>query len=214
MCLGHRLHNHISADHRLLSHLCSASVHRWHAHQEYIELEKSVQWRFESAVDGTNLVLVHHQSAVKQSTTSVWPLRRDSCQRSSHVLHTSIESNQPESHRYRTDARQCHLAATSMSSSQRTIGSHTQSLPGKDVAFPRDVMVLSNKRLPRIKVRKNCCSSSLITSLTSWGSFRSSVKNEPRLSITTSTNEARKPGLAWSFSDEYRIARRRIRRRT
>lgn len=159
-------------------------------------------------------MLVQHQSVVKQSTTSVWLLRRDSCQRSSHVLHTSIESNQPESHRYRTDARRCHLAMTSMSSIQGTIDSHTQSLPGNDLASPRDVIVLSNKRLPRISVRKNCCSSSLITSLTAWGSFRNSVKNEPRLSTTTSTNEARKPGLAWSFSDEYRIARRRIRRRT
>jgi hypothetical protein len=87
-------------------------------------------------------------------------------------------------------------------------------LPGNVFVFPKDVIVLSSKRRPRVSVHKNCCSSSFIISLTNCGSRFNSVKNEPRFSTTISTSDARKPGLACSFSDEYRIARRRIRRRT
>jgi len=80
-----------------------------------------------------------------------------------HVLHTLIVLNQLENHMYHTISKQYHLFKKK---TKHLTFQKKNYLPGNVLVFPNDVIVLLSKRCPRVNVRKNCCSSSLIISLT------------------------------------------------
>ena len=98
-------------------------------------------------------------------------------------LQPSTGSSQQGNHMYHISAKQHLLKYTKVkikvkmktanfAKEFKIIKSWMHIVPGSVLLSPNFPIVLFNKFLPRLKVFKNCSSSSLIVSMILWGSFR------------------------------------------